>query len=150
MSAIGPDNSAAYDVSSDGTVVVGAAYTNSPSLTKAFRWTETSGWIDMGSLGGSVTSAWAVSADGSVVVGRSNDSTPLERPFRWIGEPNPADYNGDLYLEVVDLLDFIEDFASCGGLSTPCGKFGDPDINGDTLLDVLDFLDFMDSLSEGC
>lgn len=150
MSAIGPENSVANDVSGNGSVIVGALYSDSPSLTKAFRWTATSGWIDMGSLGGSVTSAWAVSADGSVVVGRSNDSTTLERPFRWIGEPTPADYNGDLYLEVVDFLDFVDDFGSCQGTPAPCGQFGEPDINGDAMIDVLDFLDYMDAFGRGC
>lgn len=150
MTDVAPDNSVATDVSNDGSVIVGAVYSDSPSLTRAFRWTETSDWIDMGSLGGSVTSAWAVSADGSVVVGRSNDSTSLERPFRWIGEPTPADYNGDLYLEVVDFLDFVDDFGACQGMPAPCGQFGDPDLNGDTITDIVDLLDFLDAFGRGC
>lgn len=150
MSAIGPDNSAANDLSSDGSVIVGVVYSHNPGHIQGFRWTETSGWIDMGSLGGSMTSPLAMSADGHVVVGVSKDSAGQDRPFRWIGAPTLADYNGDLYLEVVDFLDFFDDFGACDQESAPCGTFGNPDINGDTIIDVLDFLDYMDAFGRGC
>lgn len=61
-----------------------------------------------------------------------------------------ADYNADTTPDVLDFLDFMDDFSLCEGAATPCGTFGDPDMNGDTLVDVLDFLDFMDAMGAGC
>jgi hypothetical protein len=62
----------------------------------------------------------------------------------------PADYNGDTTPDVLDFLDFMDDFGTCDGQAAPCGSFGDPDLNGDTQVDVLDFLDFMDYFGTGC
>jgi probable HAF family extracellular repeat protein len=77
----GGDDSAAYGVSSNGSVVVG----NSDSSTgqRAFRWT--GGLMaDLGTLpGGSFSYAAGVSADGLVVVGSSYNSTGAVRAFRW-------------------------------------------------------------------
>lgn len=61
-----------------------------------------------------------------------------------------ADYNGDTEPDVLDFLDFLEDFSLCDGGASPCGTFGEPDINGDTLVDILDFLEFMDVFGTGC
>lgn len=56
----------------------------------------------------------------------------------------PGDYNGDDLVDVLDLLDFLDDFGACEGQSAPCGAFGDADVNGDDVVDILDFLDFID------
>jgi probable HAF family extracellular repeat protein len=70
-------SSFAYDVSADGSVVVGNGL--SASRSEAFRWTHHDGMIGLGVLAGSATStAYATSADGAVVVGGSSD-----RAFRW-------------------------------------------------------------------
>lgn len=61
-----------------------------------------------------------------------------------------ADYNADTSPDVLDFLDFIDDFASCENAPSPCGTIGNPDLNGDTLIDILDFLDFMDAFGQGC
>ena len=61
-----------------------------------------------------------------------------------------ADYNGDTAPDVLDFLDFFDDFSVCAGGSAPCGAFGEPDMNGDTLVDVLDFLEFLDAFGAGC
>lgn len=61
-----------------------------------------------------------------------------------------ADYNGDTTPDVLDFLDFIDDFSACGQLPTPCGQFGEPDFNRDGVIDILDFLDFLDAFSQGC
>lgn len=62
-----------------------------------------------------------------------------------------ADYNGEPDAgDILDFLDFIEDFAACEQSAPPCGTYGEPDINGDTVIDILDFLDFFEAFSDGC
>lgn len=51
---------------------------------------------------------------------------------------------------MLDLLDFIDDFASCENGLAPCGTLGNPDVNGDALVDILDFLNFIDAFGAGC
>jgi hypothetical protein len=78
-SAIGGSESVEiYGTNRDASVVVGQF--SSPS--RAFRWTEASGFVSLGVLPGgdasSMSSAIDVSSDGSVVVGSSD-----YEPFRW-------------------------------------------------------------------
>lgn len=61
-----------------------------------------------------------------------------------------ADYNGDTTDDILDFLDFTDDFATCENQPTPCGSYGNPDINGDEFVDILDFLDFVEAFSNGC
>ncbi|MCW5768704.1 MAG: right-handed parallel beta-helix repeat-containing protein [Phycisphaeraceae bacterium] len=62
----------------------------------------------------------------------------------------PADYNGDNEVDILDFLDFFDDFGTCDGQPSPCGSNGNPDFNGDTAIDILDFLDFFDAFGSGC
>ncbi len=61
-----------------------------------------------------------------------------------------SNYNCDGEVDILDFLDFIEDFSSCENSPTPCGSLGNPDVNGDDFVDILDFLDFLDRFSAGC
>jgi hypothetical protein len=61
-----------------------------------------------------------------------------------------SNYNCDGLVDILDFLDFIEDFSACEGTPAPCGSLGTPDINGDTFVDILDFLDFFDLFAAGC
>ena len=73
--------------------------------------------------------------------------------FRLGGFPGPclADYNGvDEEGDILDFLDFFDDFGACENQPAPCGSFGDPDVNTDGLVDILDFLDFLDAFGIGC
>ncbi len=69
----------AYDGSGDGSVIVGSG-----PVIGGYRWTESTGAVDLGDLpGGSNSSnARAVSEDGSVVVGSSSATLGTEA-FRW-------------------------------------------------------------------
>jgi probable HAF family extracellular repeat protein len=74
-----------WDVSADGTVVVGESYaTEGP---EAFRWTQATGMLGMGYLGGeeASSSALGVSSNGGVIVGasRSPSSGTRVEAFRW-------------------------------------------------------------------
>lgn len=77
-----PGNSTARGVSADGSVVVGWTY-NSEGHARAFRWSETDGMVELGTLGGLESIALGVSADGNVIVGRAADTLGQSRAFRW-------------------------------------------------------------------
>jgi probable HAF family extracellular repeat protein len=78
--------SEAYNVSSDGSVVVGWSrytYGQYGLYDRAFRWTRAGGMVNLGVLGLGLTSqAWGASSDGSVVVGNS-DNGSRNVGFRW-------------------------------------------------------------------
>ena len=81
-----PERVEAYDISDDGSVVVGQLRTAGMVRGEAFRWTAEAGFERLGILGGEnqESAALAVSADGSVVVGTS--TSPLSdygEAFRW-------------------------------------------------------------------
>lgn len=68
-------------VSTDGSTVIGR---NLEPNRVAFRWTEESGLIELGTLPGHMSSgAHGVSADGMVVVGESSRDTGAPQPFIW-------------------------------------------------------------------
>ena len=69
----------AWDVSYDGSVIVGRRTSN----LQAFIWRIDSGLTYLGTLGGNFSEAFGVSADGSIVVGWAQDSSGKRRAFRW-------------------------------------------------------------------
>jgi probable HAF family extracellular repeat protein len=69
--------SAASAVSNDGSVVAGSGSNNLTS--GVFRWTEATGMVDIGSLGGTWTSFSAMNGDGSVLVGSAHLTGNTER-----------------------------------------------------------------------
>jgi probable HAF family extracellular repeat protein len=75
--------SSALDASDDGKVVVGLAW-NGCSVARAFRWEESTGMVDLGTLAeGESTRANGISGDGRVVVGWQTQGGP-RRGARWI------------------------------------------------------------------
>ncbi|HSP14995.1 MAG TPA: hypothetical protein VLV78_09605 [Thermoanaerobaculia bacterium] len=81
--------SRAWDVSADGTVLVGVFLTPSGDgfsfQTHAFRWTEDASFQDLGTLNplAQEAEAYAVSNDGSNVVGYARGLSGYQRPFLW-------------------------------------------------------------------
>lgn len=79
--------SAAYGGSIDGSVVVGTSTTgpsDSPGVSRAFRWTPALGMRDMGAvLSGGASEAHAANDDGTVVVGSTDVAFGVTRAFRW-------------------------------------------------------------------
>lgn len=80
--------------------------------------------------------------------GKANGATTMV--LVTIGGGCAADYNGDTGPDILDFLDFFDDFGACEGQLAPCGSLGDADVNGDTIVDILDFLDFLDAFGTGC
>ena len=78
----GGSYSYAKAVSADGSTVIGYA-PNSSNNNNAFRWTQSTGMVNLGTFGGNTSYANAVSADGSVVVGYARNSSNNNRAFRW-------------------------------------------------------------------
>ena len=87
----GPNKSWATDVSADGSVVVGigtiAVDPGTPLETyvrRAFRWTESDGMVDIGSLApGLFINEPRVSSDGQIVVAYTSNGVGWTIPFRW-------------------------------------------------------------------
>jgi probable HAF family extracellular repeat protein len=75
--------SSAYGTNDDGSVIVGLAW-DGCSYARAFRWEESTGMVDLGSLEGRSTRANAVSGDGRVVVGWDTDVTGFRRAAKWV------------------------------------------------------------------
>lgn len=73
-----------YDISDDGTVVVGYGSVNgSTTVMHAFRWTTTGGMADLGTLStGMYSYAYGVSGNGLVVVGSAQKAGNFVA-FRW-------------------------------------------------------------------
>jgi probable HAF family extracellular repeat protein len=74
--------SATYGASADGTVVVGLAWDGCP-IARAFRWEESTGVVNLGSLTGASTRANAVSGNGRVVVGWE-EPTGFREAAKWV------------------------------------------------------------------
>ncbi|GAA3931113.1 hypothetical protein [Litoribacillus peritrichatus] len=112
--SLGDFKGEAFDVTSDGSVIVGSGSFNGSDeafLNEAFRWTEQTGAVALGLLPGhsGYSRAKAISADGSVIVGTSADSQLNEiKAFIWDAE------NGMRDLQQVLETDFNLDL---GGLT---------------------------------
>jgi len=107
---------AARGVSADGSVIVGYAHpTNSNRY--AFRWTQATGMVNLGTLGGIWSEARGVSADGTIITGYAINTQFQRRPFRWTqatgmqdiapasfdrGEANAIAFNGSAIVGEVE------------------------------------------------
>lgn len=75
--------SSTYDTSYDGKVIVGLAW-NGCNFARAFRWEESTGMVDLGTLNaGFSTRANAISGDGHVIVGWQETNSG-RRGARWV------------------------------------------------------------------
>jgi probable HAF family extracellular repeat protein len=76
--------SSVFGANADGSVLVGLAW-NGCRTARAFRWTEKTGMVDLGStVEGQGSRADAVSGDGKVVVGFQEHSTGFRQAARWV------------------------------------------------------------------
>jgi len=124
-------------VSADGTVVIGNSTGYSPR--GAIRWTERGGSLPL--FPSYISRAWAtvVSADGDIVAGFADEQNIPIKAWRWI--KNPADVNGDGFLNGDDFDQFAEAFET----GDPSGDFNhDGFVNGD------DYDGFANDFEAGC
>jgi len=96
LGSLGGNDSDARAVSSDGSVVVGAA-DNSIGDPRAFRWTAATGIQNLGTLGGDWSEATDVSADGSIIVGWAYDANGIYRAFKWTSATGMQDLGAGDY-----------------------------------------------------
>jgi probable HAF family extracellular repeat protein len=97
----GSKSSAAYDVSHDGTTVVGVLF---GGRQEAFRWTPAAGLVGLGFLSDknyTYSSAQAISADGRVITGESGKrddkgNITESEAFRWLQTSNTMEALGRL------------------------------------------------------
>jgi probable HAF family extracellular repeat protein len=89
--------SGSFGASDDGRVVVGLAW-DGCAYARAFRWEESTGMVDLGTLSGGSTRANDVSGDGRVVVGWDTHATGFRQAAKWI------DGRGELIRGPADLL----------------------------------------------
>jgi|GEM_PF-6854489 len=75
--------SEAWDLSSDGSVVVGFSL-DAAGLPRAFRWSAATGIVSLGTLpGGTLSFATATNTDGSIIVGFGDDTLGNTRAWIW-------------------------------------------------------------------
>lgn len=87
-------NSEAQGISGDGAVVVGVWAGSSWSPVRPFRWSASTGMVDLGVLpGGAWGEAWAANFDGSKVVGWSEVSSGNWHALLWEEELGLQDLN---------------------------------------------------------
>lgn len=100
-----------FDLSADGSVIVGLANTNSAGGSfRGFRWTQATGMTALGDLpgGSSFSIARSISADGQTIVGGSI-AAGGDRAVRWLGsDPVPVD---------MGLPPGLSGFTEAGGVS---------------------------------
>ena len=79
MGTLGGNQTIAYDISADGSVIVGFSYVSAGD-PYAFRWVSGSGIQQIGTF---YSFARGVSADGNTVTGSETGAAGLHRAFRW-------------------------------------------------------------------
>ena len=149
--APGTDHGAGWDLSGDGSVIVGTAELVGSSDQVAIIWIDGLGthqlqsWLEDNfglDLGGwTLTRASGVSDDGLVIVGeglnRNADREGWRAEIPWLS--CPADWNKDGVLDTDDVSAFSTDWGA-----------GDADVNGDSRTNTLDWFAFLNVYSGGC
>ncbi|MFY9233023.1 MAG: hypothetical protein WAO58_01025 [Fimbriimonadaceae bacterium] len=88
-----PGGSSATAISADGKVIVGEAMFSHNEPPHAFRWEDSTGIEDLGTLGGD-GHARAISADGSIISGDGTNIQGHRRVFRWTRQLGMEDLGG--------------------------------------------------------
>ena len=101
LGTLGGDESEAFAVSNDGSIVVGESK-NSNDEDRAFRWTVSGGMQTLSGTSNIESMASSISSDGTIIVGTTEDEFGTEKAFRWT-ETNSLEYltqlGGDPFIE---------------------------------------------------
>jgi len=76
----GTSNATAINASGE---VVGYSETAVPTVIHAFYWTQSTGMVDIGTLGGNVSQAFGVNDQGVIVGGSNHANNGISYPFIW-------------------------------------------------------------------
>jgi probable HAF family extracellular repeat protein len=148
-------NSEAWDVSADGSVVVGGAR-NDLAQFRAFRWTASRGMEDLNRTYASLLTpgsvlevATATSPDGRYIVGQGyNAATRRWEAFLLDTGPRCTAHNGDVdangCVDDADLLAVLLAFGQTGS------NLGRVDVNCDGVVDDADLLIVLFNFGSGC
>ncbi|MBX3316487.1 MAG: hypothetical protein KF902_06445 [Phycisphaeraceae bacterium] len=121
-----------------------------------FAWGENIGWINfsmfdhLGAMGKHARLNLSTRRFQGYAWGENVGWINLDDSGNFVALRCAADYNDDGISDIVDFLDFMDDFAACDGNGMPCGQWGDPDLMPDQFVDIVDFLEFMQVFAEGC
>lgn len=81
------NNSHAWGIAADGSVIVGDATREGGGVVEAFRWSDAEGVVGLGTGGLRHSRAFATNSDGSVIVGSAYAAiSPSRQAFRWTEE----------------------------------------------------------------
>ncbi len=83
----GGNYSEAYGISGDGSTILGNAITSSNDY-HGFYYTDSTGMIDMGTLGGTSSISYQSSYDGSIIVGYSTNASNYYRGYYYTKSNN--------------------------------------------------------------
>ena len=154
LGSLGGSSSTAYDVSADGSVVVGS------SGGRAFRWTELGGMEDLNltyvymltclvTPDSDLREARAISSDGRYIVGVGyNAATRREEAFLLDTQapfPQNGDVNRDGCVDDIDMLGVLFEFGESVNNFNRC-----VDVNRDGIIDDADLLIVLFNFGQGC
>jgi len=155
LGTLGGNESRAYGVSADGSVVVGEAR-NPAGRLSAFRWTQATGMRDLNityasllTPGSWLMSAYAISPNGRYIVGYGyNVATMRIEAFLLDTGPRCTPHSGDVdtngCVDDADLLAILFAFGSAGS------NLGRVDVNCDRTVDDADLLIVLFNFGSGC
>jgi probable HAF family extracellular repeat protein len=155
LGTLGGCCSLAFDVSADGSIVIGGA-TDAAGQWHAFRWTELGGMEDLNTTyanlltnGSYLVWANAISPDGRYIVGQGyNAATGRQEAFLLDTQPSCTAHSGDVdgngCVDDADLLAVLFAFGSTGS------NLGRVDVNCDGVVDDADLLQVLFHFGSGC
>jgi probable HAF family extracellular repeat protein len=150
LGTLGGGRSGAYDVSADGTVVVGYAQ-NAAEQIRAFRWTASGGMEDLNTTyaslltnGSVLMEARAISPDGRYIVGWGYNAATnrIEAFLLDTGFPRRGDVDRNGCVDDADLLRLLFEFGGNG--------YRNEDLNWDGTVDDADLLEVLFNFGSGC
>jgi probable HAF family extracellular repeat protein len=119
LGTLGGAQAWANDMSADGLVVVGNS-SNASGQLSAFRWTESSGMVDLGAVGTGGIDARCTNSDGTVIVGSFADGA-VSRGFRWTVTGGFTEFSIGIPVRGMSIAGLSDDGRTIVGHALPTG-----------------------------